>query len=304
MVAAHAAQSSNDDLLGTDLPTHAPPAMRVRMRLGCELRFYFPQPTPLIAMLNVHQSRAADLERPDTVMTSVPVPVHTYRDMFGNTCTRMTAPAGEFAIGTDSVIQLSSVPEPFDWSAAEHAPQDLPDDTLVYLLGSRYCDTDTIMSEAWRLFGHVPPGMPRVQAVCDFVHNHLAFNYQNARNTRTAFEAYNERTGVCRDFTHLAIALCRSLNIPARYCTGYISDLNQPPPYAAMDFCAWMSVYLGGRWHDFDPRNNRPMTGRVLCATGRDAADVPLTHTFGWGALNEFKVWIDEIKDPGLKAVV
>ena len=274
---------------------------RMHIRLGCELKYYFPQPTHVIAMLNVHYSRFGDLARPDHLITSPAVPIQSYRDSFGNWCCRFTAPAGEFIMGTDTILRDSGEPEKVDMTGVQHEVEDLPDNALLFLLPSRYCESDLLSGEAWRLFGHIAPGWDRVRAILDFVHNHLTFNYQNARNTRTASEAYNERTGVCRDFTHLAVAFLRAMNIPAKYCNGYISDINQPPPYASMDFAAWIKVYMGGRWHDVDPRNNRPMSGRVLISQGRDAADVPLTHTFGWGALNAFKVWIEDVNaDPSI----
>lgn len=273
----------------------------MRLRLGCELTYWFPQPTPLIAMLNVHYSRFGDLERPDHLVTSPGVPLQSYRDMFGNWCTRMVAPAGDFIMGTDTIIRDPGLPDSHDLTAPQHAVEDLPPEALAYLLPSRYCEVDLLIAEAARLFGDTPKDARRVQAICDFVHSHLVFDYKTALPTRTAQLAYDGKIGVCRDYTHLAISFCRAMNIPAMYCTGYISDVGAPPPMPQMDFCAWMRVYLGGRWHDFDPRNNKPMIARVLCATGRDAADVPLTHTFGWGALNGFKVWIDEIGgDPGL----
>lgn len=168
--------------------------------------------------------------------------------------------------------------------------QDLPAEVILFLLGSRYCETDRLSDDAWRLFGHTPLGWARVQAICDFVHNHITFGYEHSRATRTAAEAYAERRGVCRDYTHLAVTFCRCLNIPARYCTGYVTDIGLPPPYGAMDSAAWMEVYLGGRWHVFDPRNNIPLIGRILIANGRDAADMPLTHNFGPGVLSSFTV--------------
>lgn len=267
----------------------------MRLRLGCELKYFFPQPTPLIAMLNVHYSRFGDLERPDHLITSPAVPMQSYRDMFGNWCARMVAPAGDFVMGTDTIIRDSGTPDQFDMTAIQHKVEDLPADALGYLLPSRYCEVDLLLDDAARLFGHLPADAHRVQAICDFVHGHLTFDYKTAQPTRTAHLAFEGRIGVCRDYTHLAISFCRALNIPAMYCSGYISDVNQTVPYATQDFCAWMRVFLGGRWHDYDPRNNKPMSGRVLCAIGRDAADVPLIHSFGWGALNSFKVWVDEV---------
>ncbi len=269
----------------------------MRIRLGCELVYDLPAPTPMIAMLHVHESRRADLERPDHLITSPSVPVESYKDSFGNTCSRLIAPPGRFVMGTDAVIWDHGDPDPVDWNAVQHAVEDLPPETLQFLLGSRYCETDVLSNEAWRLFGGTPFGWARVQAVTDFVHQHIEFGYHHSRATRTAAEAFAERRGVCRDFAHLAITLCRCLNIPARYCTGYVSDIGLPPPSPPMDFAAWMEVYLGGRWWAFDPRNHKPRIGRVLIAQGRDAGDVPLTHSFGSTMLAGFQVWTDEIED-------
>lgn len=272
----------------------APSAFR-RIRIGCELGYQFPNPTPMIVMLNVHYSRVAELERPDYLTTHPAVPVTSYRDSFGNWCNRLVAPGGHFTLGTDSVIRDDGHTDPIASSALQHQVQDLPADTLQFLLGSRYCETDRLSEEAWRLFGMTPLGWARVQAICDFVHRHIAFGYEHSRATRTAAEAYAEARGVCRDFAQLAITFCRCLNIPARYCTGYITDIGLPPPYAPMDFSAWMEVFLGGAWHAFDPRNNAPRIGRILIAQGRDAADVPLTYTFGPNTLAEFRVWAAEV---------
>ena len=267
----------------------------MRIHIGCEMTFEFQQPTPLIAMLNVHYSRVSDLERPDHLTCSVATNIESYRDSFGNWCTRFVAPAGRVSFGTDSVIRDPGTFEVPDLFAYQHDVETLPADTLLFLLPSRFCESDVLSDDAWRMFGHIAPGAARVQAVCDFVNGHINFSYGNARPTRTAWDAYNERSGVCRDFAHLAVSFCRALNIPTRYCTGYISDIGLPKPWATMDFAAWMEVYLGGRWHAFDPRNNAPRIGRILIAYGRDAADVPLTHMFGSSYLADFKVWTDEI---------
>jgi transglutaminase-like putative cysteine protease len=266
----------------------------MRVHVGCELSFDFPQTTPMIATLNVHYSCCSDLEHPDYLMTTPPVATEGYRDSFGNWCSRLVAPAGRFSLGTDAIVRDHGMPDPVGLNALQHQIQHLPAETLLYLLGSRYCETDRLSDEAWRLFAHTPLGWARVQAVCNFVHNHVIFGYAHARATRTAFETYGERLGVCRDYAHLAVTFCRCLNIPARYCTGYITDVGLPPPYAAMDFAAWMEVYLGDRWYSFDPRNNAPRIGRILIAHGRDAADVPLTHIFGPGTLAGFRVWAEE----------
>ena len=264
----------------------------MRIHVGCELSFEFPQTTPMIVMLNVHFSRFSDLERPDYLMTKPAVAVEGYRDSFGNWCSRLVAPAGRFSLGTDAVVRDPGKPDPVDLDALQHQVQHLPADTLLFLLGSRYCETDRLSDDAWRLFGHTPLGWPRVQAICDFVHSHITFGYEHSRPTRTASEAYTERHGVCRDFAHLAVTFCRCLNIPARYCTGYLGDIGVPPA-GPMDFSAWFEAYLGGRWYTFDARNNVPRIGRVLIGQGRDAADVPITHTFGPNTLSSFKVWTD-----------
>lgn len=268
----------------------------MRIRLGCELSYALPQPTPMIALLNVHFSRFGDLDRPDYLATTPSVPIDSYRDAFGNWCTRLVAPAGLFVLTTDGVFRDGGRADPQDPDAAQHAVEELPHDTLSCLLPSRYCDTDRLTETAWGLFDSTPPGWARVQAISDFVHQHVEFGYGHASSTRTASETYAHRRGVCRDFAHLAIAFCRCLNIPARYCTGYLSDIGQPPPYGPGDFAAWMEVFLGGHWWVFDPRNNTPRIGRILIARGRDAADVPLTHTFGPNELTEFRVWTDEIE--------
>ena len=268
----------------------------MRIHLGCELTYDLPAATPMIVTLNVHYSRIGHLERPDHLTTEPATPIESYRDGFGNWCCRLVGPAGRFVLGTDTVIRDEGKPDPVYPDAVQHPVQDLPADTILFLLGSRYCETDSLSDEAWRLFGDTPAGWERVQAICDFVHQHVKFGYAHARSTRTAAQTYAEGLGVCRDYTHLAIAFCRCMNLPARYCTGYISDIGVPPPHGLMDFAAWMEVYLGGRWHVFDPRNNAPRIGRVLIAYGRDAADVPLTHTFGPTKLTGFRVWTDEIE--------
>jgi transglutaminase-like putative cysteine protease len=268
----------------------------MRVRLGCELRYEFPKPTPFIAMLNVHYSRAAFLARPDQLVTTPPMQVEPYRDPFGNWCSRLVAPAGQFALGTDTAILDDGAAGPVGRHAIPHNVEHLPADTLLYLLGSPYCETDELSDESWVRFGHLPRGWSLVQAICDFVHDHVTFGYEHSRPTRTAVDTYAEGRGVCRDFTHLAMALCRCMNVPARYCTGYLTDIGQPPPHGEMDFTAWMEVYLGDSWWVFDPRNYQPCIGRVLIARGRDAADVPLTHTFGSNTLTGFCAWAEEEK--------
>ncbi len=265
------------------------------IRIGYELTYACPQPTPMILTLNVHYSRVSDLVAPDHILTHPAVPTTGYRDGFGNWCTRLVVPPGEIQISTDTVIHDSGLHDHVDPGAIQHAVEDLPSETLVYLQGSRYCETDRLSETAWRLFEHTPPGWARVQAISDFVHQHITFGYQHARATKTALETWHERTGVCRDFTHLGITFCRCMNIPARYCTGYLGDIGVPPAAEPMDFSAWFEAYLGGHWHIFDPRNRVPRIGRVLIAQGRDAADVPISNAFGHAILKGFRVWTDEI---------
>jgi transglutaminase-like putative cysteine protease len=221
----------------------------MRIHVGCELSFEFPQTTPMITTLNVHFSRVSELERPDYLITNPSVPIEGYRDSFGNWCNRLVAPSDHFSLGTDAIIRDSGMADPIDLNAQQHQVQHLPAEVILFLLGSRYCETDRLSDEAWRLLGNTPLGWPRVQAICGFAHNHLIFGYEQSRVTRTVFEAHQER---------FAVAFCRCLNIPARYCTGYITDIGLPPPYALMDFSAWIEVYLGHRWYAFDPRNNAP----------------------------------------------
>ncbi|MEI9811906.1 MAG: transglutaminase family protein [Acidobacteriota bacterium] len=269
----------------------------MQLRVGYELIYTFPQPTPIILVVNVHESRASDIIVADFPATDPMTPTTAYRDVFGNRCNRLLAPAGRLRLSTNAIIWDSGQPDPPPDIATQDSVEDLPAETLVFLLGSRYCETDLLLQSAWQLFGNTQPGYPRVQAICNYVHNHIQFNYQNASATRSAAQAFYDRTGVCRDFAHLAIAFCRCMNIPARYCTGYLSDLGTPLPYPPGDFAAWMEVWVGGRWQLFDPRNNVPRRGRILMARGRDASDVAIATTFGPNVLESFRVWADEISE-------
>lgn len=265
------------------------------LRIGYEFVYDCVQPTPMVLVLSVHPSRAPDLLLADHLVTSPSVPAFAYHDAYGNSCTRLVAPMGEIHISADGVIRDSGQPDAVVPTARQLPVEDLPSETLQFLLPSRYCEADLLTEVAWDRFGTTPEGWPRVQAICDFVHERVSFGYGYARSTKTAWDTYNERTGVCRDFTHLGIALCRSMNIPARYCTGYLGDIATEPPHTPGDFSAWFEAYLDGHWYTFDPRNNIPRIGRVLIAHGLDAADVPLSHTFGPSVLKQFRVWTDEI---------
>lgn len=264
------------------------------IRSGYEMTLTCQAPTALVCLLSVRADAEATIRAPETFFTTPPLPSTTYRDLFGNRCRRLVAPAGGVTIWGDVTVWDDGLPDPIVTAARELPVPDLPDDVLVYLLGSRYCDTDRLSQIAWDLFGTTPPGWNRVQAVCDFVHRHIRFDYMQARATRTAFEAFHERVGVCRDFAHLAIALCRCLNIPARYVNGHLGDIGVPV-VDPMDFSAWMDVFLDGVWYTFDPRNNVPRIGRVVLAHGRDAADIPLIQSFGPHVLTAFRVWSYEV---------
>jgi transglutaminase-like putative cysteine protease len=267
----------------------------MQIRVGFEMSYDCTQPTPMILHLNVHFSRVQDLCGSDNLTIDPPVSIAGYHDTFGNWCTRIVAPKGHTRICADAIVNDSGAPDAIVPEARQLPVPELPDETLLFLLGSRYCETDRLSDTAWGLFGHGPTGWGRVQAICDYVHRHIAFGYEHARNTRTAFEAWHDRTGVCRDYAHLAVALCRCMNIPARYCTGYLGDIGVPPPHGTMDFAAWFEAFLDGQWHTFDARNNEPRIGRVLIARGRDASDVAISNTFGPNTLESFRVWTDEV---------
>jgi len=262
---------------------------------GFDISISVSQSTPLITLLDVCDARRRDIETESAFLSTPSVPASTYLDHFGNLCRRMMAPAGDFRFTLNGTIRDSGAPDLVDASLPEVPVGELPDNVLVYLLGSRYCETDQLSELAWKEFGSLTPGWSRVQAIVDFVHRRLKFGYPHARATRTAAEAYQEQVGVCRDFAHLTIALCRCLNIPARYVNGYLGDIGVPRDPAPMDFSAWCEVYLGGRWCTFDARHNKPRIGRIVVAHGRDATDVPLVHSFGPHVLKSFKVWTDEV---------
>ena len=268
----------------------------MQIRVGCEMVYECPQPTPMLLTLNVHFTRASDLVGRDDLVFDPPVPMTAYRDSFGNWCTRIVAPTGRTRVRADVLVNDSGFPDAVVPQARQLAVPDLPEETLVFLLGSRYCETDRLSETAWNLFGQTQPGWGRVQAICEYVNRHITFGYEHARMTRTALEAFHDKTGVCRDYAHLAVAFCRCMNIPARYCTGYLGDIGVPPPYGPMDFAAWFEAFLDGHWYTFDPRNNVPRIGRVLIARGRDAADVAISNTFGPNTLASFKVWTDEVR--------
>jgi transglutaminase-like putative cysteine protease len=267
----------------------------MQIRAGYEIEYESPQPTPMLLVLSIHPSRFPDLSTPHLIQFEPAIPASNYLDGFGNICTKITAPAGHLKISANFQIGDTGLPDDVAPEAQQLPIERLPDESIVFLLGSRYCETDRLADFAWKMFGDVPGGWTRVQAICDYVHDRIAFNYQNADSTRGAFQGHEDRTGVCRDFTHLAITLCRCMNIPARYCTGYLGDIGVPPDPAPMDFSAWFEVLRDGRWYTFDARHNVPRIGRILMARGRDATDVAISTSFGPSRLVGFKVVSDEV---------
>jgi transglutaminase-like putative cysteine protease len=272
------------------------------IRAGFEISLYCERETPLMALLSIHPSRAADLRSPGVITSNHGSPLRASLDEFGNLRTRTLAPAGVLKLSTNFVIADSGLPDEVAPTAEQCPVSQLPDEALSFLLGSRYCETDRLSPLAWSLFGSTPSGYQRVQSIVNYVHNRLTFGYQYASQTRTAFDAHEERVGVCRDFAHLAVALCRSMNIPARYCTGYLGDIGVPASDAPMDFSAWFEAYLGNRWYSFDARHNARRIGRIVMARGRDAADVAITTTFGPSKLVGFKVHTDLVENSSSKA--
>jgi transglutaminase-like putative cysteine protease len=267
----------------------------VQIEAGYNIAFNCSQEVAMVLMLSVHPSRRCDLLSEHRMTFSPQVKSRDYLDVFGNICTRLVAPPGVIEIRNRFVIADSGRPDEQAPEAPQWEMERLPDEALVYLIGSRYCDTQKLSDLAWSLFGKTLAGWQRVQAICDYVHDRIEFGYHNARCDRTAFEGHEERVGVCRDFAHLAIALCRCMNIPARYCTGYLGDIGVPRDPAPMDFSAWFEVFLNGRWYTFDARHNHPRIGRIVIGRGRDAADVAISTTFGPAQLAHFSVMTDEL---------
>jgi transglutaminase-like putative cysteine protease len=266
------------------------------IRLGYDIHFKIGQSVPIVALLSVHPSRRVHLKAPDRVIVEPDVRTEEYQDCFGNICTRILAPPGTLCLTNSTIVEDSGMPDPVNPAAREVPVEELPAETLRFLMASRFCEVDLLSPTAVELFGDVPRGWERVQAVCDWVHSKVTFGYPYARPTRTALDVYTERIGVCRDFQHLAITFCRCLNIPARYATGYLGDIGVPLSPTPMDFSAWFEVYLEDRWWTFDARHNVPRIGRVLIGTGMDATDVAITTSFGQAKLSKFEVVTDEMR--------
>jgi transglutaminase-like putative cysteine protease len=267
----------------------------MEIKVGFEITYAAAAATPMVIMLSIHPSRASDLIGGETITTEPNAPIGFYRDSFGNVCGRLVAPAGGVTLFGDALVRDSGQPDAVNPAAQQLPIDQLPDELLLYLMPSRYCETDKLTDIAWKLFGATKPGWERVCAVNEFVHHHVAFGYEHAHAMKTAMDVYEQKSGVCRDFAHLALTLCRCMGIPARYCTGYMGDIGIPPEPFPMDFSGWYEVYLSGHWYTFDARHNVPRIGRILMGTGRDAADVALSTSFGRMQLKKFVVISDEV---------
>jgi transglutaminase-like putative cysteine protease len=267
----------------------------MEIKVGFEISYVAAQPTPMVTILNIHPSRFSDIVGTETITAEPNVPIGFYRDSFGNVCGRLVVPAGGITLRGQALVRDSGLPDAVVPTAQQVPIEQLPDDVLLYLMPSRYCETDKLTDVAWALFSNAPPGWARAQAIVEFVHHHVTFGYQHAHHMKSAHDVYEQRAGVCRDFAHLAVTLCRCMGIPARYCTGYLGDIGVPPDLSPMDFSGWFEVYLSGQWYTFDARHNAPRIGRILMATGRDAADVALTTSFGRMDLVKFLVVTEEV---------
>jgi len=273
----------------------------LQVRVGCALAFEFERPTPAVFLVRPEDGGSHHVIREDWATQPAAV-YHDYTDLFGNACRRLTLPQGGVSLRYDAIVETSSQPDALDWNVEQHLVQDLPDEVLVYTLPSRYCLSDVLGDRAMQLFGSTPRGRGCVQAICDWVHEHVSFNAETSTPLTTAVDVFESGRGVCRDYAHLAITFCRAMSIPARYVFGYLPDIDVPPPYPAMDFCAWFEAYLGGMWWTFDPRNNEQRKGRIRIALGRDALDVAMVTTYGVSKFNTMSVWADEVNDGGTPA--
>jgi transglutaminase-like putative cysteine protease len=270
------------------------------IKMGYEFVFQVETPSLMLMMVALHPDREHTVRRHSGMVIEPYIPFEEFSDVYGNRCRRIFASPGRLRLWDDMVVEDSGLPDPVVPWARQHLAQELPSETLLYLLSSRYCEVDRLMEIAWGLFSGVPEGWQRVQAVCNWVNANVRFDHQAARPTKTAYDVFVERAGVCRDFAHLALTFCRCLCIPARYATGYLGDIGIPSVASPMDFSGWFEVYLGGRWYTFDARHNVPRIGRILMARGRDAADVAMTTSFGKNTLERFTVWTDEVTAAGV----
>jgi transglutaminase-like putative cysteine protease len=267
----------------------------MHIKVGFDISYSAPQATPMVMMLSIHPSRRGDIIGEEIITTEPEVNIRYYRDSFGNICGRLVAPSGGITLRGNALVRDSGLPDVIAPDAQQLSIEQLPDDVMLYLMASRYCETDKLTDIAWSLFGNTPSGWARVAAICEYVHERITFGYKHAHHTKSAYDAHQQRAGVCRDFAHLALTFCRCMGVPARYCTGYMGDIGIPPEPVPMDFSGWFEAYLSGRWYTFDARHVAPRIGRILIATGRDAADVALSTSFGRMSLAKFVVVSDEV---------
>ena len=269
----------------------------MRIKVGFEIAYAAAQPTPMVIMLSIHPSRRHDIIGDESITTEPEVQIRYYHDSFGNICGRLVAPGGGITLRGNALVGDAGLPDVVAPDAVQLPIDQLPDEVLLYLMASRYCETDKLTDLAWSLFGNTRPGFARVMAICEYVHGRVSFGYKHAHHMKSALDVHEQRGGVCRDFAHLALTFCRCMGIPARYCTGYMGDIGIPPEPEPMDFSGWFEAYLSGQWYTFDARHVAPRIGRILIATGRDAADVALSTTFGRMTLGKFVVVSDEVME-------
>lgn len=268
----------------------------MHVRVGCEFIVESSAPTPTAGIVRP-RDRGWHTLLDERYSLSPDVPIHAYVDGFGNHVWRWTAPEGQMRIRYDAIVDVPPGADPLLVDLPGTPVDALPDEVLVYTLPSRHCQSDLVIDTAWQLFGELPDGSARVQAICDWAHTNIEYGYGNSISTTSGYDAYQQRRGVCRDFAHIAVMFCRAMNIPARYVCGYLPDIAVPYDPVPMDFHAWFEAYLDGEWRTYDARHNTPRIGRVLIARGRDAVDTAFLTSYGPSTLTGFTVWADEIDE-------
>jgi transglutaminase-like putative cysteine protease len=264
------------------------------VRVGCDLVYETSVRTPVLLVLKPrHESGIRVLQ--EKFSFGVGQPAHEFPDSHGNLLYRSVFLPGRNEIRHDALVEVSPSPDSRDASGEALPVEQLPSEILRYTLPSRYCDSDKLMDFAWAQFGQIPHGLPRVQAICDWVHDNIEYRFASGRSDLSASEVIGRRYGVCRDFAHAAIALCRAFNLPARYVTGHLPDIGYVDPGTPMDFHAYCEIYLGKKWFTFDPRYNIPRIGRIKVAHGADAVDGAFTTIYGQATLSHFEVWAYQV---------
>ena len=266
----------------------------MQVKIGCQFSFDSPVPIPLVLQVQPRPDGGHRLLQ-ETWSLQPEAECHEYLDGFGNRCLRFTAPTGPLRFRYEAQAEISPEPDPIVSHATQVPIEGLPDETMVFTLPSRYILSDLLSNAAWDLFGQVPAGWGRIQAVCDWIHEHVEFRTASTTPVTTALDVFLQRYGVCRDFAHMGVTMCRALNVPARYVFGYLPDIGIEPPDIPMDFHSWFEAYLEGGWYTFDARHNTPRIGRVPIGRGRDAVDVAIVTQFGPARLTGMEVWADEL---------